>query len=100
MQRLAAEDVLHAQVRDYESLAAHPQAKHVGLLTPLAQFDPAAIPFARLPAQGAHRPLTAAPSIGQHTISALAEWGVARHDIDSLLEAGVLRQSPAIVEEV
>lgn len=92
VQRLAREDALHARVRDYADLAAHPQAAHLGLLEPLAQPGGGALPFARLPATVAHRPLQPAPAIGQHTVEVLTEWGVPAADIRSLLDAGVLRQ--------
>ncbi|QVQ26938.1 CaiB/BaiF CoA transferase family protein [Achromobacter deleyi] len=95
VERLAREDVLHAQVRDYDSLAAHPQAAHIGLLEPLAQPGGESLPFARVPGAGARRPLRAAPAIGQHTVAVLTEWGVPAPDIQSMLDAGVLRQAAA-----
>lgn len=100
VQRLAHEDVLHAQVRDYNDLAAHPQAVHLGLLEPLAQPGGASLPFARVPATGIRRPLQAAPAIGEHTVAVLTEWGVPAQDIQSLLEAGVLRQAPVPSEAI
>lgn len=92
VERLAREDVLHAQVRNYDDLAAHPQSAHVGLLEPLAQPGGQPLPFARVPA-AARRPLLAAPAIGQHTVAVLTEWGMPAPEIQSLLDAGVLRQA-------
>ncbi|MEN4923126.1 CoA transferase, partial [Achromobacter spanius] len=92
-ERLAREDVLHARVRDYDDLAAHPQAAHVGLLEPLAQPGGLPLPYARAPGAAAPRPLRAAPAIGEHTVEALTEWGVPPADIQALLDAGVLRQA-------
>ncbi|MFD4838791.1 CaiB/BaiF CoA transferase family protein [Achromobacter sp. NPDC058515] len=92
VERLAREDVLHAQVRNYDDLAAHPQAVHAGLLEPLAQRGGKPLPFARVPATAAQRPLQAAPAVGEHTVAVLTEWGVPAADIQSLLDAGVLRQ--------
>ena len=93
VERLAREDVLHARVRDYDSLAAHPQAAHIGLLEPLTQPGGDALPFARVPGAAAPRPLQAAPEIGQHTVAVLTEWGEPAQDIQSMLDAGVLRQA-------
>lgn len=93
IERLAREDVLHARVRDYESLAAHPQAAHIGLLEPLAQPGGESLPFTRVPGTAARRPLQAAPAVGQHTVAVLREWGVPEPDIQSMLDSGVLRQA-------
>jgi crotonobetainyl-CoA:carnitine CoA-transferase CaiB-like acyl-CoA transferase len=93
VERLAREDVLHARVRDYDGLAAHPQAAHLGLLEALAQPGGRPLPFARAPVTPSPRPLTAAPVIGQHTVDVLTEWGVARSEINAMLDAGVLRQA-------
>lgn len=95
VERFAREDVLHARVRDYGSLAAHPQAAHIGLLDSLAQPGGEPLPFARVPGAAARRPLQAAPQIGQHTVAVLTEWGVAPSDIQSMLDMGVLRQAPS-----
>jgi len=92
-QRLAREDVLHAYVRDYDGLAAHPQAAHLGLLEPLAQPGGQPLPYARAAGALSRRPLTAAPAVGEHTVDVLTEWGVAPADIQAMLHAGVLRQA-------
>ena len=97
-ERLAREDVLHARVRDYDDLAAHPQAAHVGLLEPLRQPGGGPLPFARAPGSAARRPLSAAPAIGEHTVEVLTEWGVQPADIQAMLDAGVLRQTAAAGE--
>jgi len=94
-ERLSREDVLHARVRDYDALAAHPQAAHLGLLEPLAQPGGTPLPYARAPGAPARRPLQAAPAIGQHTVEVLTEWGVAPAEIQAMLQAGVLRQADA-----
>jgi crotonobetainyl-CoA:carnitine CoA-transferase CaiB-like acyl-CoA transferase len=98
VERFAREDVLHARVRDYDSLAAHPQAAHIGLLDSLAQPGGEPLPFARVPGAAARRPLQAAPAIGQHTVAVLTEWGVPPSDIQSMLDMGVLRQTPSAQE--
>lgn len=93
IERLAREDVLHAQVRDYDGLAAHPQARHLGLLEPLAQPGGAPLPYVRAPGLPAGRPLAAAPAIGQHSQDVLADWGLPAAEIQSLLRDGVVRQA-------
>ena len=98
-ERLAREDVLHARVRNYDELAAHPQAAHVGLLEPLPQPGGDPLPYARVPGAAARRTLRAAPAIGQDTVDVLAEWGVPAAEIQALLAAGVVRQAE-VREEV
>ena len=93
VERLAREEVLHARVRDYDGLAAHPQAAHLGLLEPLAQPGGEPLPYARAPGAPSRRALTAAPAIGEHTVDVLTEWGVPPSEIGAMLEAGVLRQA-------
>ena len=92
-ERLAREDVLHARVRDYDSLAAHPQAQHMALLEQLAQTGGPALPYARAPGLASRRPLSAAPAIGQHSMQILIDWGVPAVDVEALLQAGVVRQA-------
>lgn len=92
-ERLTREDVLHARVRDYDDLAAHPQAAHIKLLEPLPQRGGAPLPYARAPGAALRRPLLSAPGIGEHTEEVLAEWGVPHADIQAMLQAGVLRQA-------
>jgi len=93
VERLAREDVLHARVRGYDDLAAHPQARHLGLLQPLPQPGGAPLPYARAPGLPAGRALAAAPAIGQHSRQVLADWGLPATDIDALLRAGIVRQA-------
>jgi len=92
-ERLAREDVLHARVRDYDDLAAHPQAHHLELFESLAQAGGAPLPYARAPGLAAARPLAAAPAIGEHSAQVLADWGVDAAEAAALLRAGVVRQA-------
>ncbi|WP_129530367.1 CaiB/BaiF CoA transferase family protein [Achromobacter agilis] len=92
IERLSREDVLHARVRGYDELAAHPQAQHVDLLQTLAQPGVGALPYAALPGLAQRRPLAAAPAIGQHTRDVLRDWGWTASDIQALLAAGALVQ--------
>lgn len=98
VERLSREDVLHARVRDYDGLAAHPQAEHLSLLEPLAQPGGQPLPYARAPVAPSRRPLTPAPAIGQHTVDVLTEWGMPPAEIRAMLDAGVLRQAASFTE--
>jgi len=93
IERLAREDVLHARVRGYDDLAAHPQTRHLGLLEPLPQPGGAPLPYARAPGLPAGRPLAESPAIGQHSTQVLADWGVPAADVRALLQAGIVRQA-------
>ncbi|MBV7484556.1 CoA transferase [Bordetella sp. BOR01] len=93
IERLAREDVLHASVRDYDDLAAHPQARHLGLFEPLAQPGGPPLPYARAPGLPGSRSLAAAPAIGEHSREVLTDWGLSSADIDALLQAGIVRQA-------
>lgn len=90
---LSAHEVLHAVMRDYDSLLNHPQIAHLA-------------PFDSQHAQGVDRfqtmtsplalfrsKLRAAPAIGQHTEEVLREMGIESGRIDALLKKGVLKQS-------
>ncbi|MDS1139997.1 CoA transferase [Pusillimonas sp. SM2304] len=94
--RFKQHDVLHAVVRDYDALAAHPQAAHLGLLQPLQQPGVGALRLPGLPGAGKHRPLQPAPAIGQHTVAVLAQAGLDEDDIAGLLNAAVVRQADGV----
>lgn len=93
IERLTREDVLHACVRDYDGLAAHPQALHLNLFEPLAQPGGAPLPYARAPGLAQARGLAPAPAIGEHSRQILADWGVAEADVEDLLRVGVVQQA-------
>ncbi|GAB1576423.1 CaiB/BaiF CoA transferase family protein [Bordetella petrii] len=93
VERLAREQALHARVRDYDELAAHPQALHLGLLEPLAQPGGTPLPYARVPGLPEARALAPAPAIGQHSEQILADWGMDNAEIQALVQAGVVRQA-------
>ncbi len=91
--RFREHDVLHAPVRDYAGVIAHPQALQQGLLRPLEQPGLPTLPLAAVPSLGTPRALAPAPGIGQHTRAILAEAGLAAADIERLLAQGVVRQA-------
>lgn len=98
-ERLRTHDVLHAVVRDYDELAAHPQASHLGLFQKLAQPALGGLALPGLPG-GMRRVLQPAPAIGQHTVEVLAREGFSQDEIDGLLSTGVLRQADSHEQEV
>ena len=99
-ERLKAEDVLHAEVRDYVSLNAHPQARHLGLFKTLHQPGVGDVQFVGVPGVDNPRSMIAAPDIGQHSVEVLQAAGVPKSGINSLLEAGVVRQAESALERV
>jgi crotonobetainyl-CoA:carnitine CoA-transferase CaiB-like acyl-CoA transferase len=93
---LQKHDVLHAQVRNYTEVLAHPQAVHLNLAQQLEQAGVGKLPYIGLPSHPLHRPVTSAPRIGEHSIQALTEAGVSADAIQQLLNAGVVTQAPAL----
>ncbi|MGF7000491.1 CaiB/BaiF CoA transferase family protein [Paraburkholderia sp. GAS32] len=92
-ERLKAEDVLHAEVRDYVSLTAHPQAEHLGLFKTVRQPGVGDVQFVGVPGVDNPRAMTAAPDIGQHSVEILQAAGLPDDEINLLLETGVVRQA-------
>jgi crotonobetainyl-CoA:carnitine CoA-transferase CaiB-like acyl-CoA transferase len=93
---LQKHDVLHAQVRNYTEVLAHPQAVHLNLAQQLEQAGVGKLPYIGLPSHPLHRPVTSAPRIGENSIQALTEAGLSAESIQQLLEAGVVTQAPAL----
>lgn len=91
-------EVLHAVVRDYESLASHPQMQYLGLMQTINQQGVGVLNLPGMPGSSHLRPLEPAPAIGQHTVEVLARSGLSDEQIASLLQAGVVRQATAEVE--
>ncbi|MBU4612167.1 CoA transferase [Achromobacter sp. GG226] len=91
--RFREHDVLHAPVRDYAGVLAHPQAAHQGLFTPLTQPGLPPLPLATVPALGVPREAAPAPAIGEHTRAVLVDAGFASEDITALLHAKTIRQA-------
>ena len=86
-------DVLHAVVRDYESVQSHPQAMHLNLFQTVSQptvgeLLRAASPIAAYRSEGA-----VAPLIGEHSVEVLREFGVEQVQIDQLLASKVVKQA-------
>jgi crotonobetainyl-CoA:carnitine CoA-transferase CaiB-like acyl-CoA transferase len=93
--RLREHDVLHAPVRDYASVAAHPQTEHLGMLQSIDQPGVGALRLPGLPGASGRRPMQAAPGIGQHSTEVLAAAGLDAAEIAALLDSGVVRQAAA-----
>ncbi|NYT62544.1 CoA transferase [Alcaligenaceae bacterium] len=91
--RLQQHDVLHARVRDYASVAEHPQTAHLGMLQAIEQPGLGTLRLPGLPGANGRRPMQAAPAIGQHSSEILTAAGLNSAEIAGLLDAGVVRQA-------
>jgi crotonobetainyl-CoA:carnitine CoA-transferase CaiB-like acyl-CoA transferase len=92
---LQKHDVLHAQVRNYTEVLAHPQALHLNLAQQLEQAGVGKLPYIGLPSHPLHRPVSSAPRIGEDTVQVLTEAGLSHDTIEQLLQTGVVTQAPA-----
>ncbi|MCO4862659.1 CoA transferase [Cupriavidus sp. WGlv3] len=92
---LSRHDVLHAPVRTYDDVLAHPQAAHRQTFQAIAQPGLGPLPFAGIPARGLRRDAGPAPANGEHTVEILREAGFSQLAIDDWLRQGVARQAPA-----
>lgn len=90
---LSRHDVLHAPVRGYDDVLAHPQAAHRQSIQSIAQPGLGPLPFAGIPAQGMRRDAGPAPANGEHTVQLLQEAGFSQQAIDGWLRQGVVRQA-------
>ncbi len=97
--RLRQHDVLHARVRDYVSVAEHPQTAHLGMLQAIEQPGLGTLRLPGLPGVNGRRPMQAAPAIGQHSTEILTAAGLDNAEIAELLKSGVVRQVPAAASE-
>lgn len=100
MARLQQHDVLHAPVRDYASVAAHPQTAHLDMLQAIEQPGIGTLRLPGLPGAAGRRPMQAAPCIGQHSTEILNAAGLNDMEIARLLQSGVVRQATANAREV
>jgi len=92
---LSRHDVLHAPVRSYDDVLAHPQAAHQQTFQTIAQPGLGPLPFAGIPARDMRRPAGPAPANGEHTVQVLREAGFGQQAIDAWLQQGVVRQATA-----
>jgi len=92
-QLLKQHDILHAPVRDYHEVLAHPQAVHLEMAQQLEQAGVGTLPYIGLPTHPHHRQVSAAPRIGEHSIAILQGAGIDAKRIDQLIAAGVVAQS-------
>ncbi len=93
MDHLKQHDVLHAPVRDYDAVMAHPQATHLQMFKPLAQPGLGGICHLAVPASPFRRPVTAAPRIGEHSVQVLLDAGLDAASIQQWVAAGVVLQA-------
>lgn len=92
IERLTREQVLHAPVRDYKQVLAHPQAQHLGVFGTLDQPGLGPVPTVVAPGLGGRRPPLAAPAIGAHTDQIFERAGISVEQIRHWHDAGVIRQ--------
>ncbi len=88
--QLEQADVLCSAINDYANLRAHPQMQHMGYFATIEQppYGPLSVPH--LPAGERH--ISAAPRIGEHSRTVLAEFGYEPAQIDALIAQGVVLQ--------
>ena len=96
--RFSAEDVLCAPVLDYPAFLAHPQVRHAGLFTDIAQTPWGTLPVARLPDAEAASP-ESAPKLAQHTRDILVEAGLTHAQIDALRHSGTVFEPDDLLNE-
>jgi crotonobetainyl-CoA:carnitine CoA-transferase CaiB-like acyl-CoA transferase len=89
---LREHDVLHAPVRGYGDILAHPQALHRQTFQSIEQPGIGALPFAGIPVPAMRRPAGPAPRNGEHTLQILQEAGSSPQAIAGWLRDGVVRQ--------
>ncbi len=87
-------DILHARVRDYDSLKAHPQVAHLGVLQPVVQPLVGELLRVASPIEAFRHEGQAAPLIGEHSVAVLRSLGFDQARIDQWLVDGVVKQAP------
>lgn len=93
IKRFTTHDVLHARVRDYDSLKAHPQAEHLGLLQPVVQPLLGELLRVASPIEAFRHEGQASPLIGEHSVAVLRSLGFEQTRIDQWLTDGVVTQA-------
>ena len=94
--RFSEHDVLHAPVRNYDAVMAHPQALHLQMFGSLTQPELGTLPYLGIPATPFRRSVHAAPRIGEHSVQVLLESGIDAAQVQQLLEAGVVCQASGL----
>lgn len=90
---LQKNDVLHAQVRDYNSVLAHPQALHLEMAQQLEQAGIGTLPYIGLPTLPHRRKVLSAPRIGENSIQILQQAGIDDAQIEQLIQSAVVLQA-------
>ena len=84
--------VLHAPVRTYAQLPAHPQARHAGPFEPIEQPGLGTLAWAGHPARAMRRPIEPVPHLGEHTLEVLERAGFSGAERAALLAGGAVVQ--------
>jgi crotonobetainyl-CoA:carnitine CoA-transferase CaiB-like acyl-CoA transferase len=92
VEKLAAADLLFAEIADYPAFVDSAQARHLGAFAELEQPPYGALPLARQPGTDRAWPLRPAPRAGEHTDEILRECGLDGEAVAALIEAGVARR--------
>jgi crotonobetainyl-CoA:carnitine CoA-transferase CaiB-like acyl-CoA transferase len=92
MRLLAAHEVLHAPVRNYDDVMNHPQALHLQTVGTIDQQGIGNLPYIGLPTTPYRRPAGSAPAIGEHSVEILLAAGFESGQIDQWLQQGVVVQ--------
>lgn len=98
--RLTKAGVLNARINTYAEMLAHPQVQAMDAVRWQAQHGidrrgkPLPLPITTIPGAPNTSEFMQAPHIGQHSVQALASWGIADATIRSLVTAGAIDDGP------
>ena len=87
-ERLTENDTMHEKVNDHLEFLDHPQVKATGLISWLEQPGISRVPIPNVPGMEPlvqDTPLATSPTVGQHTMEILKEYG---YDLDTILALG------------
>lgn len=93
-ERFKKNSVLHAPVRDYDSLLKHPQVLQQGLFQNVMQPGIGNLSLPGIPGpKEMRRSLAEAPAIGEHTKEILLKNGIEHKEYEKLIREDIVRQA-------